>query len=318
MTTHTLRRIGGRPIPDTPGEIRACMVVRNEQLRLASALDHHRKLGVGRFLVVDNGSDDGTLEFLEAQTDVHLFSTTDSFAESDHGLSWINTIFDQYADGYWVLTVDADELFIYPRYEQIPLPRFCGFLDSMGARAVFSLMLDMYSDRPLDRTVHDPGSSLMETCAYFDRGPYRSGRLTAFPYTWIRGGVRDRLFRQLDGGRTTSPVVSKVPLVKWAAGARYLVSTHEMTDMPMSDLTAGLLHFKFLNDFHERARIEVARAEHYHGALEYQAYLDILRSSGPLNLMAVESVRFEDSAQLVAMGLMRTSSAYERFATALA
>jgi hypothetical protein len=48
-------RIDARPIPERAGEIRACMVVRNEALRLASVLDHCRRLGVERFLTVDNG-----------------------------------------------------------------------------------------------------------------------------------------------------------------------------------------------------------------------------------------------------------------------
>ena len=316
--TSTLTRMDARPIPEQPGEIRACLVVRNEALRLASVLAHCRRLGVERFLVIDNGSDDGTLELLLAQTDVHLFSSGDSYAANTMGLDWVNAVLDTYADGHWVLTLDADELFIYPRYEQVPLAAFCRFLDATEARGVFSLMLDMYSDKPVAESVHAPGQALVETCAYFDRGPYRTLDVSQFPNTRIYGGVRDRLFGQVLRGRFHSPTVSKIPLVKWRAGTRYLASTHHLTPLPLSTLAGGLLHFKFLQDFHARAVTEAGRGEHHSGAHEYRAYLELLAADPRFNLMSPASVRFEGSVQLVALGLMQTSDAYERFANALA
>ena len=70
---HTPTLLDDRTVPQRPGEVRACMVVRNESLRLPSTLAHYRQLGVDRFLVIDNGSDDGTLEFLRGQPDTTSF-----------------------------------------------------------------------------------------------------------------------------------------------------------------------------------------------------------------------------------------------------
>src|SRR5580658_4834409 len=103
-----LTRMDARPIPERSNEIRACMVVRNETLRLASVLDHCRRLGVERFLIVDNGSDDGTLELLLGQPDVHVFSSADSFGVNSMCMAWVNEILDAFADDRWVLVVDAD------------------------------------------------------------------------------------------------------------------------------------------------------------------------------------------------------------------
>ena len=81
-----------------------------------------------------------------------------------------------------------------------------------------------------------------------------------------------------------------------------------------AQVMGALLHFKFLSDFHDRVETEVARGEHFDGAREYRAYRDLMRKEGAVNLMAAKSARYEDSGQLVRLGLMRTTEGWERFA----
>jgi hypothetical protein len=64
------------------------MTVRDEMLRLPETHSHYRRLGVARFFVVDNASTDGTAEFVLAQPDCHVFTTTASYAESGYGVEW--------------------------------------------------------------------------------------------------------------------------------------------------------------------------------------------------------------------------------------
>src|SRR3981081_3952939 len=90
MREHTLLRIDDRLIGDDRNEIRAFMTVRDEMLRLPQNLNHHRNIGVKRFFVVDNGSTDGSREFLLAQPDCHVFLTHDSFSRSMLGVDWWN------------------------------------------------------------------------------------------------------------------------------------------------------------------------------------------------------------------------------------
>ena len=109
-----------------------------------------------------------------------------------------------------------------------------------------------------------------------------------------------------------APTVSKVPLVRWRKGMRFLYSTHSLSHVTTAKVTGALLHFKFLSDFHDRVETEVARGEHYDGAREYRAYRDLMRKQGAVNFLNEKSVRFEDSAQLVRLGLMRTEEALEQ------
>ena len=60
-------------------DILAASTMRNEMLRLPHFLDHHRKLGINHFLIVDNGSEDGTRDYLAGQPDVSLWSTDHSY-----------------------------------------------------------------------------------------------------------------------------------------------------------------------------------------------------------------------------------------------
>src|ERR1051325_5690989 len=68
-----LIRLDCRPVPDTGRECRAFMVVRDERLRLPYALDYHRRLGTARFFIADNVSNDGTVDYLLAQPDCHVY-----------------------------------------------------------------------------------------------------------------------------------------------------------------------------------------------------------------------------------------------------
>src|ERR1019366_808947 len=130
-----------------------------------------------------------------------------------------------------------------------------------------------------------PVTPLREACPYFDRGPYRMIRATAFPHMQIYGGVRERVFKM-------SPTISKVPLVRWKAGMRFLLSAHAVSPIRLASTTGALLHYKFLADFYERAKIEVAREEHFSQASEYKAYAAVLAEQDELNLFGSDSVQF--------------------------
>ena len=311
----SMKRVDAREIPHETNEIRGFLVVRNETLRLPSTLRHHRSLGVSRFFALDNGSTDGTLDYLCGEPDVHVFSTDSSYAESNYGVAWTNELLDAFGNGHWTLTIDADEQFIFPHYESITLSQFCSFLDSIGAEAVPCLLLDMYPGVAIRDATHDPTRPLLETCDYFDRAPYRMCRTNLCPYFEISGGVRERMFVQ-NGAQFHPPSISKVPLVRWKPGMQFVSSTHYLSDVKLAPILASLLHFKFLSDFHERAQTEVARGEHFASAREYRVYLQMCRENESVTLLCGQSSKFGDSAQLVGLGLMTSPKPYEDWAQA--
>jgi predicted Zn-dependent protease len=304
-----IRRLDAHPLPDAVGEIRAFLLVRNERLRLPWLLAYYRDLGVGRFLVLDNDSDDGTTDWLLAQgPDVHLFHTTASFAASGAGMRWTNRLLDEHGTGAWCLTVDADEVLVYPRCETARLPVLTAYLDSCAAEAMAAPMFDLYAERPLGETAYAAGQSLIEAFPWFDATGYIRRDSNDFPFFRLQGGSRARVFHEHPAA---GPVLQKVPLIRWRPDIKYTSSKHTAFPCRLAALSGALLHFKYLPAFADQVGTEVARAQHFLGGKEYRAYQRRLAPGRDFSLMAPISHRYRDSDQLVELGLMQTCDAYE-------
>lgn len=306
-----IRRLDQHPMPAPEGEIRAFLLVRNELVRLPWLLDYYRTLGVHRFLVIDNGSDDGTREWLLAQPpDVHLFHTECSFAGSGAGMRWTNRLLDAHGCGAWCLTIDADEVLVYPRCERSPLPILAAYLDGAGAEAMAAPMLDLYSESPLDEVRYEPGQSLIDAFPWFDGSGYVRRDSNDFPYFRLHGGCRARVFYE---HAAAGPVLQKVPLIRWRPEIKYTSSKHTAFPCRLADVSGALLHFKYLPEFAAQVRAEVSRGQHFLGAKEYRAYQRRLEHGEDLSLIAAASQRYRDSMQLVELGLMQTSTPFESY-----
>jgi hypothetical protein len=132
-----------------PNAILAFSTIRNERPRLRYFLKYYRRLGVDHFLFVDNGSDDGSAEFLAGEADVSLWQTDASYRKSRFGTDWLNWLKLRHGHGHWTLTLDPDEFLVYPFCDTRPLPALCDWLDQSGIRSFGTMLLDMYPNKPL-------------------------------------------------------------------------------------------------------------------------------------------------------------------------
>lgn len=292
-----------------PGDILAAMTVRNEAGRLPHFLDHHRRLGVGHFLAVDNGSTDGTADFLRAQPDVSLWSTPDSYKRSRFGMDWLTWLMIRHAHGHWCLTLDADEIFVYPYWESRDLRALTSRLEDDGRESMGAIMLDLYPRSELSQGGFVPGGDPLACLQWFDGGNLSVQVQPRMRNLWIQGGVRSRLFFARAPRR--GPTLNKVPLVRWNRRFAYVNSTHAILPRRLNrvyDETGGeilsgtLLHTKFLPDAGQKATEEKHRGQHFANSLQYDAYYDRL-SADPV-LWSAASARLTGWRQLEAMGLM--------------
>jgi len=180
--------------PHHGAEIRAFLLVRNELERLPLMLAHHRTMGVHRFFVVDNGSSDGTIEYLLGQPDVHVFETDGSYQEARNGIDWIELLLHVYGVDRWCLLLDADEHLVYPHYETVHLPEFCRTLEERGLNCLATSFLDLYADCPIADARLDQAQPPIEICRFFDPHGYYHFPASASHIPRLFGGPRARLF----------------------------------------------------------------------------------------------------------------------------
>lgn len=302
-----MRQIDKKKITFKDWEIITFCCVRNEILRLPYFLEYHRKLGVDRFIFVDNASTDGTTEFLLNQKGVHVFYTEESYAESHCGIDWLNKLQSEYGVNHWTLSLDADELFTYPRCEYINLKILTRYLDTEGTQAMKIFLFDMYSDKPISETHYKQGEPFLNYCNYFDSDSYFNYFGDQLP---ISGGPRYRLFWK-DKNEEHSPCMFNFPLVKWRKDLFYESGRHVISNVKLGKMIGGIMHFKLFSDFYSNAEIESSRKEHWNDASEYKAYWDALEKNPDLSAMYSGSQKYVDSIQMVDLDLMRSPDGFE-------
>lgn len=271
------------------GDILAFATIRNEAIRLPWFLDHHRRLGVSQFLVVDNGSDDGSTDLLAEQPDVSLWTTDHSYKASRFGMDWLTWLLMRHGHGHWCLTVDADELLIYPYCDSRDLRALTHWLDAQGRPMLGAMMLDLYPRGPVGDQAYHAGDDPLATLQWFDPAGYGIRIQQPMGNLWIQGGPRARAFFAADPRR--APTLNKVPLVKWHWRHAYVNSTHSLLPPRLNRIYADdggeapsglLLHTKFLNTIVDRARIEQQRGEHFSNSALYDRYYDALTENPDL------------------------------------
>jgi glycosyltransferase involved in cell wall biosynthesis len=303
---YQLSRIDFNELNLKPTDILACIVVRNEALRLPFFLEYYRQKGVDKFFFVDNISSDGTAEYLQQQPDVFLWQTPFSFKQSNFGSAWFEVLLRKYGIGHWVLTVDADEIFYYPNAENKDIPQLCAELEAEKKRAYQAILLDMYADKPLRETQYIAGQNFFEVCPFFDRKFYHRAFEEASPYknqTFYFGGMRERVF-----GKDGDYLLSKIPLLKYDADV-ILAGGQHFTNLSADEISEEqgcLLHFKYFDFFADYVQKEVRRNEHACNSMQYHQYHQTLEHTSDLFFYnSRHSVRFRDSRQLIELGVMR-------------
>ena len=301
------------PVADRTAQIRkgdilvfACL--RNETQRLPEFLAHYRALGVSHFLIVDNDSDDGSDRLLLDQGDVSLWRTRASYRDARFGMDWVGALLFRHGHGHWCLTVDADELLVYPDHEARGLAALTTHLDAQGIRGMGALMLDLVPEGPLDEPAQ---GTVLEQLPFFDPGPYRCQVMQPRRNRWVQGGIRERAFFA-DRPRR-SPTLNKLPLIRWDRSFVYVNSTHSMLPPRMNDLWDGpgdprlsgiLLHSKFLPGIAARSAEELQRRQHFVDPDAYVGYHRAL-TDAPV-LWHPGALRYAGWRQMRALGLLGT------------
>lgn len=252
------------------------LLVKDEAPRLPFLLGHYRRIGVEHFLVIDNESGDDVLGLLANEPDVSLFAARGSYHDARFGNDWVNLVLRRHCIGKWVVWIDSDEILIFSGRGGARLAELTAALDARGQESLQSLMLDMYSARPPAENVVGIGTDPLSVCDLYDRSGYVSRYETGSGTTWIKGGIRGRLFFP---DVWTGPALNKTPVVKWRRHYAFLKSAHQLWPRRLNGcgrVESVLLHFKFTATSAQKMNDDVLRAQH---TPEYDAYSQVRTAS---------------------------------------
>jgi Glycosyl transferase family 2 len=285
----------------------AFLVVRDEVQHAPSLLRHHRDLGIDHFVVIDNGSSDGTTEYFLCQPDTTVIEARGGFKQSACGSAWVEVLLRLLRpNGGWILTIDADERLLLP-VKWDGLRAAVQSLDDDGCLALGAVHLDLYSDGPVcDAILED--FDLDEVCTFFDRNWFTHYEPTAawnggLP-VW-EGGARERVFPP------SMPLLTKTPLIRWTRNVRLQSGWHNIGSPEHVSRTAraALLHGKFTSEIIERSTLEVERKEHFADAIWYQPMSRRFLDDPLLSLFSPEtSIEYRSREQLESLGVLSSSS----------
>lgn len=283
--------------------------LRNEKVRLPYFLKYYRDMGVGHFVMVDNDSTDGSLNYLTNQPDVSVWHTRAGYKRARYGVDWLNWLKLKHAHGHWCVVVDSDEFLVYPFCDTRPLRALTDWLDASSIKTFSAMLLDMYPKGRLDEQPYEAGRDPIEIASWFDSGNYTLRRNKNFGNLWIQGGPRSRVFfRDMP---EKAPALNKIPLVKWDRRYAYVSSTHMLLPRGLNQVydewggekaSGVLLHAKFLDTFSAKAAEELERKQHYSASVEYRAYAESLKDDP--DLWCKWSEKYINWRQLEILGLM--------------
>ncbi len=262
-----LARVNAAPVA-----VVACL--RNEMPMLAHFLAHYRKLGVEGFLVIDNCSDDGSLEYLLDQPDVAVFSVDTDYRNSHYGVAWQLAILSQLRVGRWSVVADIDEMLVFPGWQRGGIAKYLNRPEFAGSDAFWTGMLDMYPKGPLSQATLESGDLFAEA-GHVDRDPFLRGTLSRGPYSdapTVTSALRHRL---MPGSRPDLFVAQKYAVLKYYPWMRLSDGLHYAAGIRPAPKKLLLAHFKYTAHFRQKALDEVARGQHFNNAEEYRRYLSL-------------------------------------------
>jgi glycosyltransferase involved in cell wall biosynthesis len=289
--------------PLASGEIAVICVLRNEAKRLPLFFDHYKQMGINRFFMVDNGSDDGSHELLLAEPLADVFVAHASFVDGHFGLYWSNGLARKYCQGHWILVADADELLVYDGMEKKSLPDLADWLDAHGRDRLFTIMVDVYPSGSVGAEQRSLADILVEDC-WFDSEGYS---LEASDGGWLlTGGPRHRLFNR---GRATPyrHWISKHPFFRMEAN-RAIVSHHWIwpMDWRMREPQGAFLHLKLMDDFLERSARYEREGQHAHGSRSYKLINERLSEMPQVEFFHPNSRRYRGPKSLIRYRVIQT------------
>ena len=299
-------------------------IMRNERFFIEAFLKHYRELGVDHFLILDDGSDDGTREILTEQRDVTVLVSEFAYGEVYRRVSLPLLHFQQMRAGIrlkallpsamlqdqWCVYADADEYSILPP-DIHSLQQLVSKLDRLSCRVVLGVVVEFYpqtySDMKLDVEEAKTFGELLNMAPYFDSAKLLDVNAQG-DIERLRPSASGRLFRQygVPLGSTSGTkkhrgsATHKLPLIKPGHRVK-LLSGHKASVSASPDLALTVAHFKFTPDVLRRTNLALNTQAWSGGSQKYSKYELLFKKMAACDgtFMSADSIRYTSSKQMV-------------------
>jgi hypothetical protein len=297
-------------------------LVKNEIYFMPFFFAHYRKLGIETFLIYDDGSTDGTLEYLKSQADCTVVNSKYSYGQvigiSEKGIpkrfcSLVKeTLPLHFFPNQWVITVDADEFMILPPgYNNIV--DYINELEFNAIHQVSAPMVDFYPERLALRN-HGQNISPFEASPFFDLGPIYNWELGRGEPSRLWKGIRARLIEEMNknypnvlpeiaGKKFTKHWAKlwKIPIIKNGSGI-FRKGDHETNEPINTSKEVVLAHFKFYPGLDLKISNALSSGQYYNASEEYRFLDATIKYLNEYYLVAEVSRRFFDAKDLLEAG----------------
>lgn len=288
------------PAKDAPAlgasDLPLVFVTHNEIALIPAFLSHYRRLGVTRFICLDDVSTDGTREYLMGQPDVDVWTSPIRFEAARRGRRWREALFERYGYNRWYPNLDSDEFLVYDQCLREPLKALINVLEEHNIKRLPAPMVDFY---PSSEAKSRDGNMPWHVVDHIDSSGYEV-TLQKRGIS-VKGGPRKRLFSE-------DNELIKYPLVYWDKDCRFGSSIHRPLpyNRNFSPIWGVLLHFKFFTNYREKIAEAVSDKQHYNGSQHYQAMKSEIDKAGAIDFVDEASIRFVNPEQLIDLGFMPT------------
>lgn len=261
------------------------VLVKDELERMKLFYKHYKTLGVHQFVIIDNGSTDGTLEWLMKQSNTRVYQVLEPYS-APNKIGWTEKVLALTGYNRWYIVLDSDELLDYPGSETHSAQEMITYMHNKGHRRLCGLMVDMYSDKPLFDIDCDI-ENIENIYCYFDTDSFNLTNMLhdGVAHKMITGGPRYRIFDN------DIPHISKQAIFYYDDSLLYR-SSHIMSPIKQWDEVPCCFvfrHYKFL------ARDRTAYIERTKIEKEYSIIMDALNSNNRINFMYEGSAKYDNS-----------------------
>ncbi|HLQ19582.1 MAG TPA: glycosyltransferase family 2 protein [Tabrizicola sp.] len=295
----------------------AVTLLKNGEFFVPELLRHHRSIGVRHFLVIDNGSTDGTAALLAGEPDVTVVQNRLPVARYETMLRGL--IPRRHVRGGWFLIVDSDELFDPPPGCNGQIGPLLRYLRAEGHTAMLAHALDMFSDLPASETALWSYAEAIDKARFYSLGhleqiDYRAPDFdlayflrdneTDGPQHFWSGGLRMEVFGE-------NPVLTRHNIIRNLPGIPVPQHVHAAQNVRVSDITASFRHYKFTGDYVARERRQVQARTWLHGE-------DVARVAryDSVDAFAIRPERqqgYEGTETLLRQGFIKSSEKFQAF-----